>query len=103
LAMRAYMRSKTVDGAIDEGLAKQVGLTGRQIEEMYHLMAIANFEDRFAIPTAHREAGEDAQALRGDCGFSFGNGCSDGRTETSLFGTPAKPGTRRAKNPMEMA
>jgi nitrate reductase beta subunit len=88
---------------IDEGLAKKVGLTGRQIEDMYHLMAIANFEDRFAIPTAHREVGEDAQALRGGCGFTFGNGCSDGRTEASLFGTPAKTGARRATNPMEMA
>ena len=42
-------------------------------------MAIANYEDRFVIPTAHRELGEDAYDLRGSCGFSFGNGCSDGR------------------------
>jgi nitrate reductase beta subunit len=25
--------------------------------------------------------------MRGGCGFSFGNGCSDGATETSLFGS----------------
>ena len=55
LAMRAYMRAKTVDGVIDENIAKRVGLTGQQIEDMYQIMAIANYEDRFVIPTAHRE------------------------------------------------
>ena len=25
--------------------------------------------------------------VRGSCGFSFGNGCSEGTTETSLFGS----------------
>jgi nitrate reductase beta subunit len=98
LAMRAYMRSKTVDGVIDEAIAKRVGLSALAIEEMYQIMAIANYEDRFVIPTAHRELGEDAYDLRGSCGFSFGNGCSGGTTETNLFGTP-----RRAKTPMEVA
>ena len=76
LAMRAYMRAKTIDGAIDEAVATRVGMTPGQIEEMYHVMAIANFEDRFVIPTTHRELSEDAYDLRGSCGFSFGNGCS---------------------------
>ena len=51
-------------------------------------MAIANYEDRFVIPTAHREIDEDAFDIRGSCGFSFGNGCSGGDTEPNLFGTP---------------
>ncbi len=97
LAMRAYMRAKTIDGVIDESIARRVGLTGRHIEEMYQVMAIANFEDRFVIPTAHRELGEDAYELRGSCGFSFGNGCSGGTTKPNLFGTPT-----RAKTPMEV-
>ena len=42
-------------------------------------MAIANYEDRFVIPTAHREFAENTFDLRGGCGFTFGNGCSDGR------------------------
>ena len=94
LAMRAYMRAKTVDGVIDEAIAKRVGLTALAIEDMYHIMAIANYEDRFVIPTAHREVNEDAYDLRGSCGFSFGNGCSGGASETNLFGTP-----KRAKTP----
>jgi nitrate reductase beta subunit len=99
LAMRAYMRAKTIDGVIDESIATRVGLTGLQIEDMYQTMAIANYEDRFVIPTAHREVGEDAFDLRGSCGFSFGNGCSGGETEINLFGGAKKP---RAKTPMEV-
>ncbi len=76
LAMRAYMRAKTVDGVIDEVVARKAGHTPAQIEEMYHVMAIANYEDRFVIPTAHREVTEDAYEMRGHCGFSFGDGCA---------------------------
>jgi nitrate reductase beta subunit len=87
IAMRTYMRAKTVDGVIDEKIASRVGLKGSQIEEMYHVMAIANYEDRFVIPTTHREVSEDAYELRGSCGFSFGGDCSDGRTsDVNLFG-----------------
>ncbi len=94
LGMRAYMRAKTVDGVLDEALAERVGLTPRRIEEMYHVMAIANYEDRFVIPTAHREVGEDAYDLRGSCGFSFGNGCSEGASDTNLFGAGRKKSVR---------
>ncbi|MBI3675481.1 MAG: nitrate reductase subunit beta [Proteobacteria bacterium] len=90
MAMRAYMRSKTVDGIIDEGVANRVGLTPAQIEDMYRFMAIANYEDRFVIPTAHRENSEDALDLRGSCGFSFGNGCSDGVSNINIFNVPNK-------------
>ena len=86
LAMRAYMRAKTIDGVIDEASPERVGLTAAQIEDMYQIMAIANYEDRFVIPTAHREVAEDAYDLRGSCGFSFGNGCSGGTPKPSLFG-----------------
>ena len=67
-------------------MLKQVGLTVRQVEEMYQVMAIANYEDRFVIPSTHREYAENTFDMKGGCGFSFGNGCSDGSTETSLFG-----------------
>jgi nitrate reductase beta subunit len=97
LAMRAYMRAKTVDGVIDEAIANRVGLKGAQIDEMYKIMALANYEDRFVIPTAHRELGADAYDMRGSCGFSFGNGCGGGETEVNLFGSP-----RKTKNPMEV-
>jgi len=97
LAMRAYMRAKTVDGMIDHSIAERVGMTGAQIEQMYQLMAIANYEDRFVIPTSHREVAEDAYDARGSCGFSFGNGCSSDETP-NLFATPKRS---RIKTPTE--
>ena len=85
-AMRSYMRAKTIDGLIDGKIASDVGLSTAQIEDMYHIMAIANYEDRFVIPTSHRELTENAYEVRGSCGFSFGNGCSSGMNDTNLFG-----------------
>jgi nitrate reductase beta subunit len=91
LAMRAYMRSKTVDGLIDEGIAARVGLSGRIIEDMYKIMALADYEDRFVIPTTHREQVEEAYDLKGGCGFTDGNGCSTGISKPSLFGGKKRP------------
>jgi nitrate reductase beta subunit len=90
LGMRAYMRSRVVEKKANSEVLKQVGLSVAQVEDMYRTMAIANYEDRFVIPTTHREYAENAYDLRGSCGFSFGNGCSDGVTEPSLFGGKKK-------------
>ncbi|MFW9616986.1 nitrate reductase subunit beta [Aquabacterium sp.] len=90
LAMRGYMRSKHVDGVDNKKVLDQVGLDKHTVEDMYHVMAIANYEDRFVIPSAHREYAENAFDVRGGCGFSFGNGCSDGATDASLFGGKKK-------------
>lgn len=90
LAMRAYMRSKTVGEAADEEIAARVGLSAPQVEDMYRLMALARYEDRFVIPTTHREAAEDAHDLQGSCGFSFGNECSGGESRPNLFGSPRR-------------
>ncbi|MBI1942137.1 MAG: nitrate reductase subunit beta, partial [Betaproteobacteria bacterium] len=90
LAMRAFMRSLVVENKTNLEVLKQVGLGRAQVEEMHQLMAIANYEDRFVIPTTHREYAENAYDLRGSCGFTFGNGCSDGTSEPSLFGGKKK-------------
>jgi nitrate reductase / nitrite oxidoreductase, beta subunit len=86
LAMRAYMRSKSVDGVENFEVLKQVGMSQAMVEDMYHIMAIANYEDRFVIPSSHKEMVEDSFNEKGSCGFSFGNGCSDGVSDSSLFG-----------------
>ena len=78
LAMRIYMRARHVEGHRDTDVLDAVGLTEAQVEDMYQTMAIANYEDRFVIPTTHREYAEEAFDLRGECGFSFGDGCSGG-------------------------
>jgi nitrate reductase beta subunit len=86
IAMRRYMRSKSVHHAMDETTLKDTHLSARQVEEMYQVMAIANYEDRFVIPSSHKELVENTFEDKAGCGFTFGNGCSDGTSEPSLFG-----------------
>ncbi|MGZ8211405.1 MAG: nitrate reductase subunit beta, partial [Burkholderiales bacterium] len=89
--MRAFMRGRHVENAEDASLLQRVGLTVEQVEDMYRYLAIANYEDRFVIPTTHREYAENAFDLRGGCGFSFGAGCSPGEKKgTGLFGGKKK-------------
>jgi nitrate reductase beta subunit len=86
LAMRAYKRAQQVDNIELTQVIDDVGLTPLQVEDMYRYLAIANYEDRFVIPTAHREeALSDAFAERNGCGFTFGSGCN-GESENHMFG-----------------
>ena len=86
LAMRAWRRAKNVDGVEDIEVLTQVGLTLAQAEEMYRYLAIANYEDRFVVPSAHREYANDAFGERGGCGFTFGDGCAPSSPAEALFG-----------------
>ncbi|MGY3850252.1 nitrate reductase subunit beta [Streptomyces hydrogenans] len=61
-AMRSYMRAVNLGEEKDETVAEAVGLTGREMEDMFRLLAVAKYEDRYAIPTAARA---DADALAG--------------------------------------
>jgi nitrate reductase beta subunit len=99
LAMRIYYRQRQLGEGNGQDALAQAGLTVAQVEEMHRYLAIANYEDRFVIPTSHREQAEDAYGLRGSCGFTFGNGCDFGPPHSTLFGgkmgrrtlTPIRP------------
>ncbi len=105
LAMREFMRGKTVEGVSDMDILDQVGLDENTLDDMYRIMALANYEDRYVIPTNHREyAGETpfdndmAFEQRSSCGFTFGNGCGDGgQTRTNLFGGSTHKNTMSGK------
>jgi len=103
LAMRAYMRSKTVEDTPNLHVLQAVGLTPGQVEEMYRYLAIANYEDRCVVPSSHREyasATFDAYSERGGCGFTFGNCTTTGNTESNLFG--AKRTNARQARPIKV-
>ncbi|MDQ7072755.1 MAG: hypothetical protein Q9N32_03545 [Gammaproteobacteria bacterium] len=53
---------------------------------MYRYLAIANYEDRFSIPTGHEEMVlDDVFAQQGQNGFTFGNDSSAGVSKITLF------------------
>jgi nitrate reductase / nitrite oxidoreductase, beta subunit len=99
MAMRAFMRSRHVAGVENLEVLARAGLSRASVEDMYQLMAIANYEDRYVIPTTHREYAENAFDLKSACGFTFGNGCGGGTSATGLFGGKSRAG---ARTPMEV-
>ncbi len=103
MAMRSYQRSVHVDGQADTTALKKVGLTEQQAKDMYKLMAIANYEDRFVIPTGHAELTEDDfYGFQGQNGFTFGNDSSAGISGNSLFPERRK-GTVESREPAPSA
>ncbi|UNA35641.1 nitrate reductase subunit beta [Klebsiella variicola subsp. variicola] len=85
LAMRHYKRAETVDGVVDTRALEEVGLSEAQAQEMYRYLAIANYEDRFVVPSSHREQAREAFPEKNGCGFSFGDGCHGSDSQFNLF------------------
>lgn len=91
IAMRSYKRLESVKGIQDETLLEAVGLSKVEVEDMYQLLAIANYEDRFVIPTSASEKEIDSYKDQGSCGFTFGgSGCSTPTTKADLFSPHVK-------------
>src|SRR5499433_585618 len=86
LGMRTYYRQRQLGQGDGQAVLDQVGLTVAKVEDMHRYLSIANYEDRFVVPTSHRENAEDVYGLRGSCGFTFGNGCDFGPPHSTLFG-----------------
>jgi len=93
MAMRAWFRARQLGEPPAPDLLASVGLDEPTAKDMHRYLAIANYEDRFVIPTAHREEAENAYQIRGGCGFTFGNGCDGIDAKAGLFG--GKMGRRR--------
>jgi nitrate reductase beta subunit len=73
-AMRSYLRDVTLDQPRDESHATAVGMTGAEIIEMYRLLAIAKYEDRYVIPAAHAEDAHRLEQLATECSLDVEGG-----------------------------
>lgn len=71
LALRAFMRATGVEQKDGAGMAalEEVGLSREEAGEMYGLLALAKYGDRFVIPTVRREEVQNLHRDRGTCGF----------------------------------
>ena len=72
--MRSHMRNINLGKEPDPRLLEEIGLDAKTVEEMYRLLAIAKFDDRFVIPKAHKESASDAMLAQGACGLDFAGG-----------------------------
>jgi nitrate reductase beta subunit len=68
-AIRRYMRAVRVDQNSDATVLEDVGLTTDDAAQIYRLLALALYRERFVLPTAVREHA-DVFANQGRCGFA---------------------------------
>ena len=68
------MRGINLDDHRDERIATAVVMTGVEIEEMYRLLAIAKYEDRYVIPSAHADTAAKLEELGASCSLDFEGG-----------------------------
>ncbi|EGD25575.1 nitrate reductase subunit beta [Rhodococcus hoagii] len=87
-AMRSYMRDLNLADEPDESTATAVGMTGEQVYEMYRLLAIAKYEERYVIPTAHAEQAHQLEELGCSLDFEGGPGMLDSGPFGEASGRP---------------
>ncbi|MGP6173450.1 nitrate reductase subunit beta [Corynebacterium sp. A21] len=105
VAMRSYMRDINLGDEPREQIAGAVGMSGTQIQQMYRLLAIAKYDDRYVIPTASPETPRGIASLDpfgdvdpaasmvqlNDLGMGAPSACSDEGCG-STAGDPTKAG-----------
>ncbi|MCG7631254.1 nitrate reductase subunit beta [Gordonia McavH-238-E] len=88
-AMRSYMRDVTLGREPDADIPAAVGMTEEEIYEMYRLMAIAKYDDRYVIPTAHLEQAEKLDEMGCSLDYDEGPGMFDSSPFGEASGRPA--------------
>jgi nitrate reductase / nitrite oxidoreductase, beta subunit len=71
-AMRAYMRGINLGREPDGSIPDAVGMSEESMYEMYRLMAIAKYDERYVIPKAHVEQAHELEEL--GCSLDYDEG-----------------------------
>ena len=88
-AMRAYMRDVNLGRETDPDIPASVGLGEEEIYRMYRLMAIAKYDERYVIPTAHLEQAEKLEETACALDYEDGPGMFDSSAFGEASGRPA--------------
>ena len=70
-AMRSYMRDVNLGRDPKPEIPAAVGMDEETLYEMYRLLAIAKYEDRYVIPKAHAETAKQLEEIA--CAVDFGD------------------------------
>lgn len=81
-AMRSYMRDINLGRETQPHIPASVGMTEQQIYDMYRLLALAKYEERYVIPTAYGTDGREVEEPT--CALPFDGG--PGMYESGPFG-----------------
>jgi nitrate reductase beta subunit len=85
-AMRSYMRDINMGRGPDESIAQAVGMTGQEMHDMYRLLAIAKYDERYVIPPAHAEQAHSLEELATECSLDYDGGPGMGGSGSGPFG-----------------
>ncbi|HON76830.1 MAG TPA: nitrate reductase subunit beta, partial [Dermatophilaceae bacterium] len=77
-AMRSYMRERTIGREPGPAMAEAVGMSEEDLYEMFRLLAIAKYADRYVIPTAHAEQAHALEELATECALDGDGGVGMG-------------------------
>ncbi|WP_280396753.1 nitrate reductase subunit beta [Nocardia carnea] len=83
-AMRSYMRDINLGREPQERIAESAGMTGEQIYDMFRLLALAKYDERYVIPPAHAEQAHGLEELATECSLDYEGG--PGMTGSGPFG-----------------
>ena len=87
-AMRSYMRDVNLGQPRRPEIADAVGMTAAEMEDMYRLLALAKYDERYVIPPAHAELGDPGERAHEleelGCSLDFDTG--PGRGGSGPFG-----------------
>jgi nitrate reductase beta subunit len=87
-AMRSYLRGITLGREPDEAIPESVGMSGAEMYEMYRLMAIAKYDERYVIPKAHEEQAHELEELGCSLDYDEGPGMFEGGSFGEASGRP---------------
>jgi len=73
-AMRCYMRDINMGREPDESIPAAVGMRGEDMYDMYRLLALAKYDERYVIPAAHTEQAHGLEELATECSLSYDGG-----------------------------
>jgi nitrate reductase beta subunit len=68
-AIRSHMRAVRITGKVDDSHLEEVSLSIEQAEQIYRLLALAPYAERFVLPTAAKEQ-PMIHMDQGRCGFA---------------------------------
>ncbi|MGN6252966.1 MAG: nitrate reductase subunit beta [Marmoricola sp.] len=70
-AMRSYMRDINMGREPDGSIPASVGMSEEHMYEMYRLLALAKYDERYVIPPAHAEQAHSLEELVTDCPVDY--------------------------------
>ena len=73
-AMRSYMRDINMGRDPDASIPAAVGMTEEEMYDMYRLLAIAKYDERYVIPPAHAEQAHSLEELATECSLDYDGG-----------------------------